>query len=74
MFKDKGPSELAVNAKVELRRSQRSRISKFFGPDFVAYAPESEPQIFKEAIPTPEVQMWKEAVNREIESILSNNS
>ena len=31
--------------------------SKSFGPDFIAYAIESEPQTFKEAMSTPEVQM-----------------
>ena len=44
--------EPMVNAKVKPRRSQRSRISKSFGPDFIAYALESEPQIYKEAMST----------------------
>ena len=47
---------------------------KSFGPDIIAYAIESEPQTFKEAISIPEVQMWKEAINSEIESILSNHT
>ena len=34
----------------------------------------SEPQTFKEAMSAPEVQMWKEAINSEIESILSNHT
>jgi len=41
-FKDEGPSEPTVDAKVELR-SKRSKNSKFFGPDFIAYAFENEP-------------------------------
>ena len=45
-----GPKEPFDNAEVEIRRSQKSRISKSFGPDFIAYAIESEPQIFKEAM------------------------
>ena len=57
IFRDKGPNKPIVNVKVELRISQRSRISKFFDPDFVAYALESEPQIFKVVIFTPESQM-----------------
>ena len=73
-FRDEGPSEPTIDAKVEPRRSKRLRISKSFGPDFVAYAFESEPQIFKEVMFTPEVQMWKEAVNSEIKSILSNHT
>ena len=59
-FRDESPKEPIGNAKVEPRRCQRLRISKFFGPDFVAYAVESEPQTFKEATLTPQVQMWKE--------------
>ena len=58
-FRDEGLSGPTVNAEVELRRSQRSRISKIFGPDFVVYALESEPQTFKEAIFTPEYKCRK---------------
>ena len=49
-FRDESPEEPIVNAEIETRRSQRSRISKFFGPDFIAYAIQSEPQTFKEAM------------------------
>jgi len=56
-FRDESPKEPIANAEVELRRSQRSRISKSFSPDFIAYAIKSEPQIFKEIMSTPEVQM-----------------
>ena len=73
-FRDEISKEPIDNAKVEPRRSQRSRISKSFGPDFIAYAIESEPQTFKEAMSNPEAQMWKEAINSEIESILSNHT
>ena len=71
-FRDESPEEPTVNAETEPRRSQRSRISKSFGPDFIAYAIESEPQ--KEVMSIPEAQMWKEAINNEIESILSNHT
>ena len=46
--------EPIVNAKIEPRRSQRSRISKSFGLDFIAYAIESESQTFKKAMSTLE--------------------
>ena len=58
---------------VEPRRSKRTKMSKSFGPDFLTYMLEDEPQSFKEAISTPEVPFWKEAVNSEIESILQNH-
>ena len=60
-YRDKSPEEPIINAEIEPRRSQRSRILKFFGPDFITYAIKSEPQTFKEAMSTPEAQMWKEA-------------
>ena len=50
-FRDESPEELIVNAESE-PRSQRSRISKSFGSDFIVYAIESEPQTFKEVVST----------------------
>ena len=52
-FRDESPKEPIGNAKVEQRKSQRSRISKSFGSDFIAYAIESEPQTFKERLCQP---------------------
>ena len=56
-FRDESPEEPIVNAEIEPRKSQKSRISKSFCPDFIAYAIESEPQTFKEAMSTPEAQI-----------------
>ena len=53
VFRDKSPEEPIVNAEIEPRRSQRPRISKSFGSDFITYAIESEHQTFKEALSTP---------------------
>ena len=49
-------------------------MSKSFGPEFLTYMLEDEPQSFEEAISTPEAPFWKEAVNSEIESILQNHT
>lgn len=56
------------------RRSKRQRISTSFGPDFLTFLLENEPRTFKEAMSSSEAQYWKEAVNSEIESILSNHT
>ena len=40
-----------------LRRSKRARTSKSFGPDFLTYLLENEPQSFNEAMSTPESPM-----------------
>ena len=37
----------------ELRRSKRLRISKSFGPNFLTYLLENEPQTFKETMSSP---------------------
>ena len=72
-FRHESPKKPIDDAEIE-RRSQKSRISKSFGPDFIAYAIESESQIFKGVMSTPEAQIWKEGINSEIESILSNHT
>ena len=69
----KDPVNQQFNAEVE-PRSQRSRILKSFGSNFVAYALESEAQTFKKAMSATKVQMWKEAVNNKIKSILRNHT
>ncbi|KAL6350152.1 hypothetical protein AAG906_004091 [Vitis piasezkii] len=39
---------------VELRRSKRARTSTSFGPDFITFLTETEPQTYKEVMSTPE--------------------
>ena len=58
----------------EPRRSKRARTSKSFGPDFLTFLMESEPQSFKEAVNSPEGPLWKEAIKSEIDSILQNHT
>ena len=59
---------------VEPRRSKRARIEKSFGPNFLIYVLEEEPQTFKEAVNSIEGLVWKEAIKREIDSILHNHT
>ena len=54
--------------------SKRTRTSKSFGPDFLMYLLEDEPQSFKEAMSSPKAPYWKEAINDEVESILQNHT
>ena len=56
------------------RRSNRQRTSTSFGSDFVTFFLESEPQTFKKVMLSSDSNSWKEAVNSEIESILSNHT
>ncbi|RVW17127.1 Retrovirus-related Pol polyprotein from transposon TNT 1-94 [Vitis vinifera] len=59
---------------VEPRRSKRVRTEKSFGPDFLTFMFEGEPQTFKEAVNSIEGLMWKEAIKSEIDSILQNHT
>ena len=63
-----------TNEMEEPRRSKHARTKKSFGPDFLTYLLENEPQSFKEAMSSPEAPMWKEAINSEIDSILQNHT
>ena len=57
----------------EPRRSKRIRTEKSFGPNFLTYMLESEPQSYKEAMNSLEGSLWKEAIKSEIDSILQNH-
>ena len=56
-FKNEESSEPTVDAEVEPRRNKILKISKFFGPNFIAYAVESRAQTFKKVMSTPEAEM-----------------
>ena len=61
------------DGKVEPRRSKRVRTKKSFGPNFLTYVLEEEPQTFKESVNSTKCLMWKEAIKSEIDSILHNH-
>ena len=63
-----------TDGEVEPRRSKRARTEKSFGPDFLTYMLEGEPQTYKEAMNSMESLMWKEAIKSEIDSILHNHT
>ena len=63
-----------TDGEVEPRRSKRARTEKSFGPDFLTYMLEGEPQTYKEAVNSKESLMWKEAIKSEIDSILHNHT
>ncbi|KAK4396977.1 Retrovirus-related Pol polyprotein from transposon TNT 1-94 [Sesamum angolense] len=56
------------------RRSKRARVVKDFGSDFVTYNIEDDPITFKDAMASLEAKQWKEAVNSEMDSIVSNRT
>ena len=66
--------DVDTDGEVEPRRSKRARKEKSFGPDFLTYMLEGEPQTYKEAVNSTESLMWKEAIKSEIDSILHNHT
>ena len=59
---------------VEPRCSKRARTEKYFGPNFLTYMLEDEPQTFKEVVNSIESLLWKKAIKSEIDSILQNHT
>ncbi|GJX13852.1 hypothetical protein Tco_0205610 [Tanacetum coccineum] len=59
---------------VEPRRSKRAKVTKDFGPDYMTYIVNEEPQTYKAAMESLETPYWKEAIHSEIDSIVHNNT
>jgi len=48
-------------------------MTKIFGLDFLTYFLKNKPLIYSKTMLCPETFYWKEANNREIESIINNH-
>ncbi|GJS08521.1 retrovirus-related pol polyprotein from transposon TNT 1-94 [Tanacetum coccineum] len=59
---------------VEPRRSKRAKVTKDFGPDYMTYIVNEEPQTYKAAMESSEAPYWKEAIQSEIDLIVHNNT
>ncbi|GJW33432.1 DNA polymerase zeta catalytic subunit-like protein [Tanacetum coccineum] len=58
----------------ENKRSKRAKVTKDFGPDYMTYIVNEEPQTYKAAMESSEAPYWKEAIQSEIESIVHKNT
>jgi hypothetical protein len=56
------------------RKSKRRRIVKSFGEDFIIYLVEDTPTTIVEAYFSLDTDLWKEAVQSEMDSIMSNKT
>ena len=56
------------------RKSKRQRIAKSFGEDFIIYLAENTPTTIAEAYSSIDADLWKEAVQSEMDSIVSNGT
>ena len=58
----------------ELRRSKRAKVEKDFGPDFYVFNVENDPLTLKEVLSSHDSIFWKEVVNDEMKSLISNKT
>ncbi|KAF3685974.1 hypothetical protein FXO37_00081 [Capsicum annuum] len=56
------------------RHSSRSAKSKDFGPNFQAYLVKKDPKSYAEVMSSHDAPFWREAIDDEMHSILSNNT
>jgi hypothetical protein len=56
------------------RKSKRQRFAKSFGEDFIIYLMDDTPTTIVEAYSSLDTDLWKEAVQCEMDSILSNGT
>ena len=56
------------------RKSKRQRTVKSFGDDYIVYLVDDTPTTIEEAYSSPDADLWKEAVQSEIDSIMSNGT
>ena len=54
------------------RRSKRQRVAKSFGDDFTVYLVDDTPTTIAEAYASLDADDWKEAIQSEMDSILSS--
>ena len=59
---------------MEPRRSKRVRVGKDFDPDYYIFNIEENSQNLKEALTSPDAIFWKQAVNNEMESLISTRT
>ena len=62
------------NFEMEPSRSERARVQKDFSPDYYVFKIEENPQNLKEALTSPDAIFWKDAINDEMESLISNRT
>jgi hypothetical protein len=66
-------NDCADEPETEVRHSKRMRKPTNFGSDFYTFLIENDPVSFQEAMSSQDAAFWREAINDEIESIMSNH-
>lgn len=55
---------------LELRKNKHEEIVKYFGPDYMTFIVNNEPQTYKEAMDSSKPTYWKEEIKRKIDFIM----
>ena len=58
----------------EIKRNKHARKEKDYGNDFFVYVVEDESVSYYNAIKSVDAPFWLEAINNELESIMSNHT
>ncbi|XP_075659253.1 uncharacterized protein LOC142629157 [Castanea sativa] len=58
----------------EPRRSKKPKVEKVFGPEYYVYNLQGDPTSLEEVLSSPDSGFWKEAINDEMDYIISNNT
>ncbi|XP_077222219.1 uncharacterized protein LOC143856067 [Tasmannia lanceolata] len=68
--------EIGVNPEVEIepRQSKRAKIAKDFGSDFYVFSLEGDPSSLEEALSSSDADFWRESINDEMGSLMSNQT
>jgi hypothetical protein len=56
------------------QKSKRQRVAKSFGEDYIIYLVDDTPITIAEAYSSLDADLWKEAVQSEMDSIMSNGT
>ena len=55
-------------------KSKRRKVAKSFGEDYIIYLVDDTPKTIEEAYSSLDADLWKEAVQSEMDSIMSNGT
>ncbi|XP_020271034.1 uncharacterized protein LOC109846220 [Asparagus officinalis] len=61
-------------SEIEIQRSKRERKSTNFGDNFYTFLLDNDPVTYNEAICSRDAPFWKDAINSEMNSIISNHT
>jgi hypothetical protein len=59
---------------VVTRKSKQQRVAKSFGNDYIVYLVDDTPTTIEQAYSSPDADLWKDAVQSEMDSIMSNGT